>query len=152
MVNVISSNYDYCDGVVLKLPAGVVIDTIISPVSLNSSIGTVIPYTMVSKNTIFFGDSVRSGNGIFAGGEVITLICNTPSLPMMTNYTMYDDDFSTENPQDSIGGINKDIYSTDTLASIANQNVTQHQWNVTDLTTGNIVLQNQTVYNGTDSL
>ena len=150
LVNVISSNYDYCDGVVLKLPAGVVIDTIISPVSLNSSIGTVIPYTMVSKNTIFFGDSVRSGNGIFAGGEVITLICNTPSLPMMTNYTMYDDDFSTENPQDSIGGINKDIYSTDTLASIANQNVTQHQWNVTDLTTGNIVLQNQTVYNGTD--
>jgi hypothetical protein len=150
LVNVVSSNFDYCDGVVLKLPAGVVIDTIISPVSNNSSYTGAIPYSVVAKNTIFFGDSTRTGNGIFAGGEILELICNSPSLPMITNYTMYDDDFSTENPQDSIGGINLDIFSTDTLASIATQNVTQHQWNVTDLTTGNIVLQNQTIYNGVD--
>ena len=150
IVNVISSNYDFCDGVILTLPAGVVIDTIISPVSNNTSYTGAIPYTYISKNSIFFGDSLRTGNGIFAGGEDIVLICNTPNLPMQTNYYMFDDDFSVENPQDSIGGINKDISSSDTLTTIANQLVTQNQWNVTDVTTGNIVLQNQTIYNGVD--
>jgi hypothetical protein len=147
LVTVVSPNYDYCDGVVITLPAGVTIDTIISPVSLNSSIGTVIPYTYIAKNTIFFGDSARSGNGIFAGGEDIVFIINTPNLPIQTNYIMYDDNFGVEN---GYGGTLVDIFGTDTLTTIANQLITQNQWNVTDVTTGNIVLQNQTIYNGSD--
>ena len=142
-VNVVSPGYDYCDGVLLQVPAGITIDSIISPTSLNSSIGTVIPYTFNKlTNSIMFGNIARDSNGIFAGGEVITLTSHSaPSLPLITNYTMYDDGYAAPVV---------DITSSDTLTSIANQLVTQHQWNLTDLTTGNVVLQNQTIYSGAD--
>src|SRR5208283_824275 len=142
-VNVVSPGYDYCDGVLLKLPAGFTIDSIISPVSLNSSIGTVIPYTYNNvNNSIMFGNIARDSNGIFAGGEVITLTSHsTPVLPFITNYTMYDDGYAAPVV---------DITTSDTLASIANQLLTEHQWNLTDVTTGNVVLLNQTIYSGAD--
>jgi hypothetical protein len=147
LVNVVSPNYDYCDGVAIKFPSGIVIDSIFSPISNNT--GSAIPYTFNSStNTVFFGDSSRSQNGIFAGGEdiVIQVHPGTP-LPIITNYTMYDDNFGAMN---GYGGSLVDVSGTDTVSSVANQMVTQHQWNVTDLNTGTIVLKNQTIYNGVD--
>jgi hypothetical protein len=146
LVDVQSVNYDYCDGVEIKLPSSVIIDNIIAPISNNS--GSPIPYTFdKSSNSIFFGDSSRSQNGMFAGGEDIAIVINATTLPLLTNYTMYDDDFGSQN---GYGGSLVDVNGVDTLTTIANQMITQHQWNVTDLTTGNIVLQNQTVYGGVD--
>ena len=140
LVNVVSPGYDYCDGIILNLPINILIDSIYNPISNND--GSAIPYKYNSiTNTIFFGDSSRSTNGLFVGGEDIVLIVFVPTLPLITKYTMFDDDF-----QGSI----KDVNSTDTLNTIANQYVTQHQWNVTDLTAGNTILKNQTIYNNND--
>ncbi len=156
LVDVASPNYDYCDGIQIKLPAGVTIDTAYEPVSNNT--GTPIPFTLdrstntlfystISKDSLTSGDTTnRSTNGVFAGGEDIVVRVHG-SLPIVTHYTMYDDNYGDNN------GYYKglvDVSGTDTLNTIANQFVTQHQWNVTDLTGGNIVLQNQTIYSGLD--
>ncbi|MHB8578654.1 MAG: hypothetical protein ACYDA4_02195 [Ignavibacteriaceae bacterium] len=140
LVNVVSVDYDWCDGIQIKLPSNVVVDEILNPVSNNT--GGPIPYTFdKSTNSIFFGDSSRSANGVFAGGEDITILTHSNVLPIIANYTMYDDGY---------GHNIVDVSSTDTLTTIANKIITQHQWNVKDLTSGNIVLKNQTIINGQD--
>lgn len=140
LVNVVSVDYDWCDGVQIKLPSNIVIDSIIAPVSNND--GSVIGYTRDNAtNTIFFGDSVRDANGLFAGGEDITILTHSAVLPIMTSYNMFDDGY---------GGHIVDVASVDTLKTIANKIITQHQWNVKDMTTGSIVLQNQTILGGQD--
>ncbi|MDR3627255.1 MAG: T9SS type A sorting domain-containing protein, partial [Ignavibacteriaceae bacterium] len=135
-----SIDYDYCNGVILRLPANIIVDSIYNPISNNN--GSSIPYIYNKEaNTIFFGDSSRNGNGLFTGGEDITLKVDAPALPVITNYTMFDDAF---------GKSIVDVNGTCTITTIANQSLTQHQWNVTDLASGQIVLKNQTIYNNTD--
>jgi hypothetical protein len=157
LVDVQSPNYDYCDGVKIQLPAGVIIDEVFEPISNNS--GDPIPYTLdKSTNTIIFSsinpDSLMSGdstyrttNGDFAGGEDIQIQVHSVSLPLITNYTMYDDNWGDMNGY--YGGF-VDISGVDTLNSIANQVVTQKQWDVKDMTTGNTVVKNQTILEGND--
>jgi hypothetical protein len=157
LVDVESANYDWCDGVKLQLPAGLAIDSIYDVISNNT--GDVIPYTYdKNTNTLFYSvvdpDSLMSGDstyrtqgGVFAGGEDIQLLVHGATLPMVTNYDMYDDNFGAEN---GYGGKLVDVSGTDTLKTIANQVITQHQWNVTDTKTSTVVLKNQTIYGGTD--
>jgi hypothetical protein len=157
VVDVQSPNYDYCDGVQLKLPAGVVIDTVIAPVSNND--GSEIPVTLdrstntmiisaINKDSLLSGDSThRTTNGLFAGGEDIVVRVHSYTLPMVTNYSMYDDNWGDLNGY--VGGF-LDISGVDSLKTVAKQMVTQNQWNLTDVTTGKIVLKNQTLFSGKD--
>ncbi len=158
MVSVVSPNYDYCDGVKIQLPASVNVDSIYEPVSNNN--GNPIPYVYdKSTNTVIFStvnpDSLASGdstyrtqNGVFAGGEDIQISVHAPAtLPIIAKYTMYDDNWGDNNGY--YGGF-IDVNGVDTLTKINNQVITQHQWNVTDLTTGKVVLKNQTIYDGVD--
>ncbi len=152
MVDVESSNYDYCDGVELQLPSNITIESIIPPVSNND--GSVINYTFdAATNTIFFGDSSRSANGLFAGGEDIVILSRTPNVPIVTNYHMYDDNFGATYVDSANGfpfGKLVDVAGSTTIDKVENQIVTQKQWDVTDLTTGNKVLKNQTIIKGED--
>jgi hypothetical protein len=139
MLDLVSPDNDWVDGIELHLPANITIDSIYKPISNND--GSEIDYTYdQSTNTIFFGDSSRSGNGLFAGGEDIMLVSHTANLPIITNYTIYDDGY---------GGNIVDVTSSDTISAISTV-IIQKQWNVEDLTTGNIVLTNQTIYGGQD--
>ncbi len=156
MVDVASPNYDYCDGVQIKLPLSITIDTAFEPISNNN--GSSIPFTLdratntlfystINKDSLMSGDTTnRSTNGVFAGGEDIVIRVHG-SLPIITHYTMYDDNWGDNN--NYYGGL-IDVSGTDTLNTISSQLVTQHQWNVKDLTSGNVVLQNQTIYSGLD--
>ena len=153
-----SPNYDYIDGVKLQLPSGFVIDSVIAPVSGND--GSTIPYTYnkatntlvfstISPDSLIAGDSThRSQNGIFAGGEDIQIISKTATLPIITNYTMYDDNWGDVYGHGYYLGF-VDVNGVDTLNKISTV-LTQHQWNITDMTSGNIVVQNQTIYGGID--
>lgn len=158
LVDVVSPNYDYCDGVKIQLPAGVTVDTAYEPISNND--GSPIPYTFdKATNTFFYstinpdslihGDTTnRSTNGVFAGGEDILITVHPTKLPIVTNYTMYDDNWGDNNGY--YGGL-VDVSGTDTLTGpIVNKVVTQKQWSVKDLTTGKITLANQTILNGID--
>jgi hypothetical protein len=158
--DVVSPNQDFCDGISLKFPAGIIIDTTYSPTSNNT--GASIPFYLDrTTNTIFYGDSAvlssdttkRTGNGIFAGGEDIHVVVHPATVPMIINYTMYDDNFGATYVDSAQGyptGRLVDVTSADTVSTIANKIIIQHQWNVTDLTAGSLVLQNQTIYNGAD--
>ncbi len=142
LVSVVSVDQDFCDGIQIKFPAGLVIDSIFAPTSLND--GSAISYTYNSgTNTVTYGSMTgHSANGLFAGGEDIAVLSHgLPTLPLAMTYTMHDDGF---------GGGPIDVTGSDTLTSIATQLITQDQWNLTDLTTGNIVLKNQTIYGGVD--
>ncbi len=140
LVDVESPDFDYCDGVELKLPSNIIIDSIYKPISNND--GSEIEYTYnPATNSVFFGDSSRSQNGLFAGGEDIIITSKTANLPIITNYNMYDDNY---------GGGLIDVSGIDTVTTIANMTITQKQWNVKDLATGNDVIKNQTILSGKD--
>lgn len=139
IVNITSPDYDYCDGIKLKLPSNIKIDSIVAPIS--SWAGNEIGYTYDSTtNTIMFGNIARDSAGVFGGGEDIMLISHTANLPITANYTMYDDGY---------GGNIVDVNGSDTIKAIT-KIIIQKQWDVKDLTTGNVVLKNQTIYNGMD--
>ncbi len=157
-VNVISPNYDYCDGVKLILPPGVTIEKAYEPTSNNT--GSPIPFTLdKTTNTLFYstinpdslmhGDTTnRSTSGVFAGGEDIIVTVSPSTLPISVKYTMYDDNWGDNNGY--YGGL-VDVSGVDTVTGpIAQKIVFQNQWDVTDLTTGSIVLKNQTILSGTD--
>ncbi len=158
LVDVVAPNYDYCDGVQIKLPAGVVVDTAYEPVSNNT--GSPIPYTFdratntffystINKDSLISGDTTnRSTNGVFAGGEDIIITVHPLTLPFVANYTMYDDNWGDNNGY--YGGL-VDVSGVDTVKGpIVNKVVTQRQWDVTNMTTGKIALANQTIMNGQD--
>jgi len=163
-VNLVSSNYDYCDGVEIKLPAGVVIDSAYQPIS--NSDGSNIAYTydpttntlfysVVNKDSLINGDSTnRTGAGVFAGGEDILIIAHNVNLPLVTSYHMYDDNWGATYVDSANGfptGQLIDVAGSDTLSGpIASKIIVQHQWNVKDISTGLNVVQNQTIYNGVD--
>lgn len=160
LVNVVSPNADYCDGVKLTFPANIVIDKIYAPVSNNT--GNPIPYYFsASTNSIFYGDTAvlspdttkRTGNGVFAGGEDIVVTLHPGTVPMYINYTMYDDNFGATYVDSAQGfpfGNLVDISSVDTLPSIANKVLTQKQWDVNDLTKSTTPIKNQTILSGQD--
>jgi hypothetical protein len=160
LVDVQSPNYDYCDGVKLQLPAGVIIDSVYVPISNNT--GDPIPYILDrSTNTILFvadtsnpslitADTLnRTGAGVFAGGEDIQIQVHSVSLPLVTHYTMYDDNWG-----DQYGGNYViqavDVSGIDTIKTVASQIVTQNQWDVVDSTTHTTALKNQTILGGQD--
>jgi hypothetical protein len=141
MVDVQSVDYDWCDGVELKFPAGVTIDFISKPISGND--GSEISYTYnKTSNSIFFGDSSRSTGGLFAGGEEFVVRVHPATLPITIQYNMYDDNYG--------GGV-VDVSGTDSFnGPIADIITTQNQWDVKDVTTGNIVVKDQTIVGGKD--
>ncbi len=126
---------------------------------ISNNTGDVIPYTYdKNTNTLFYSvvnpDSLMSGDstyrtqgGVFAGGEDIELLVHGITVPAVTKYHMYDDNFGSVY---GYGGQLVDVSGTDTLTTIAKQVVTQQQWNVTNLKTNAIVLKNQTIYGGVD--
>ncbi len=155
---IVSSNYDYCDGILIKFPLNVVIDTAYRPTSNNT--GSPIPvFIFRSTNSIFFGNisvfnnptdsTLRTQNGVFTGGEDIIVTVQQSTFPIITDYDMYDDNFGSTN---GYGGKLVDVAGKDSVEGpIANKIVTQHQWNLTDLTNGNILMKNQTIYGNTDT-
>lgn len=161
IVDVQSSNYDYCDGVKLTFPAGITIDKINEPISNNT--GNPIPYYFdQATNTIFFGDTavqspdttLRTGNGVFAGGEDIQVTVHPATLPMLIHYTMYDDNFGATYVDSAAGfptGRLVDVSAVDTLVGpVASKIVVQKQWDVKNTTKGTIPVKNQTILNGQD--
>jgi hypothetical protein len=138
------------DGIKIVFPSGVTIDTAYYPISNND--GSQIPFTINrTNNYVFFGcdtcitsdPSSRTGNGKFYGGEDMIVIVHPPTVPMVTNYTIYDDG------SDTTGIV--DVNGVDTLMGpIADKVVTQKHWNVKDLTTGQVVITGQTILNGID--
>ena len=137
-------NGELADGIEIFLPSGVTIDTTYTPVSNYD--GSQIPFIINrTNNSIFYGDSSRSMNGRFAGGEDILVTVHPATVPMITNYIIYDSGYDSS--------IVVDVNGVDTLKGpLADKIVVQKQWNVKDITTDQSIAnaQGQTILDGVD--
>ena len=139
-----SPDFDFADGVKFEFPTGV---TINSAATIHCAVRGDDVNANISGTTVMWGDSSRSGFGCFSGGEKFVLNVNA-TLPIAVNYTIYDDNYGViySNP----GAVSKDAFGTINITSAASKKVTQNQWGLKDETLGKVVLDNQTVFGGTD--
>ena len=138
-LNLVSSDFDYADGLKLVLPVGV---TIISATkALSNNDGTLL-IPSISGNTISYGDTTHpfTRNGLFEGGETWDIMVSGAS-PITAQWKIFDDGYSN-GPVDASG--------TTTATTIGNATRLAKYWNVKDSVTNQMKLSNQGVINGID--
>jgi hypothetical protein len=138
-LNLVSSDFDYADGLKLVLPAGVTIISSTKPVSGND--GNPIAFS-IGGNTISYGDTTHpyTGNGLFAGGETWDVLVSG-AIPITTQWAIFDDGYGG-GPVDASG-------STSDTAIGALSRVAEY-WNMKDSSTSQVKLVNQSVVGGID--
>ena len=93
ILDLVSPDYNYAEGIELSFPPEIVINSAEGPDGISATIDE-------DANTVLFGNAVYdstdlTGAGAFAGGEVITVNVNTPTLPLDVDYIIYDDGWAT---------------------------------------------------------
>jgi len=140
VLNLDSPTGAWVDGVTLTLPAGL---TLVEAPVVHAGGGDVTPE--INGNVITYGlvNGEQTLEGVFHGGEVITLVVQSFTPPLGIDYVIHDDGYEANgNPIDAVGTAN--------ITEIGNYFVTQDHWNVRDVTTGQVVLEDQTIYDGVD--
>ena len=140
IVDIQSAVFSYADGIRLTFPPGVLIN---SALNFDAGNGSIEP--VINGNMIDFGNvnGEMTENGPFAGGETFKVNVSNFSLPLSVDYIIYDDAYGNTGSQINATG-------KVTISTINNKFVTQNQWNVKNLTTGQIKLANQTIIGGKD--
>jgi hypothetical protein len=157
VLDLVSPDYDYAEGVKLTFPAGIVINSASGPSGIMALINE-------SENSVLFGNEVQdstdlTGAGAFAGGELMTVNVNTPTLPLTVAFVVYDDGWAYLFCQDPANAATCDAYgiSDAVVVNAAGNCVISEEayvfksinrWNVKDLTINEVVLSDQTVVNG----
>lgn len=138
-----SSTFSWADGVSIVFPEGV---TILSAPSFEAGGGTVIPE--IVGNTINMGlvNGELTQNGIFHdGGESWSVFIATPTLPISVDWHVYDDGYIDASTPT---GVTLDAEGTFTITSIGSLARTAKYWNLRDVTTGALLLENQGIIGG----
>ena len=154
-----SPDYDYAEGVKLTFPPEIVINSATGPEGITALIDE-------SDNSVLFGNEVvdstdLTGAGAFAGGELMTVNVNTPTLPLTVAFVVYDDGWAYLFCQDPANAATCTAYGiSDAVVVNAAGNCviseeayafkTVKHWNVKDLTTDAVVLTDQTIVAGKD--
>ena len=129
---------NWIDGVLVTFPPGVVINS-----ADNTATRHVTSVIDAATNSILFGDNSVSGYGGFqGGGETLLINVNPPTLPMTIAYTIYDDGWAQVY---GYGGTTVDKSGTLTLTEMGYDFRTENHWNVRNVTTNEVVIENQTV-------
>lgn len=142
--NVISPDYDYCDGILLTFPPDV---------TINSASSSVCDYTIDNTaHTVMFGTTDTTGAGPFAGGEVVTVNISSFEPPLEIDYTMYDDGWAVGygEPYASLGGGIVHVDSSVTVSTIGYKFKSINYWNLADTTDNELILADQSIINGVD--
>ena len=144
-------DYDYSDGVFLKFPSEVEINS--AEVAVGGTYGTSFtPVIDQVENSVLWGCSDTTGDGEFLGGEVFTVNVNTPTLPLDVDYVVYDDGWATGygDPYASLGAGVVHAVGTCTITQESYAFKTEKYWNLRDVTLGTVLLEDQAVMNGKD--
>ncbi len=141
VLDLVSVDFDWADGITLKFPAGV---TVLDAPTFEAGGGPVNPQvinygdsTIVNMGLI---DHQYTGNGIFHGGEEWSFTVSA-DLPLTTDWHIYDDGY---------GGGPVDAEGSTLVTEVGNIMRLARYWNVEDLATSSIVLANQSVIDGID--
>ena len=138
-LDVIHHYYGWVDGVILTFPSNV---TIISSPSFEAGGGTIDPVIIGQEIHYGITDNSATGNGILHdGGEswTVTLESIEDKLPITVLWTAFDDGYA---------GGGDPLDGSTTVSEIGEAMRSADLWNVTDLATGNMVLQERNVVNG----
>jgi hypothetical protein len=140
-LDLVSATNAWCDGVTITFPANV---TILSMPSFEAGGGTIIP--VVTGNTITMGlvNGELTQNGIFHGGETWSVFIANPTLPLPVDWIVHDDGY-TDPPGPIV-----DATGTFTIQTIGSLARTAKYWNLRDVTTSTVLLENQSIIAGSD--
>ena len=137
----------WIDGLRIDLPADVTVNTW----SMSGSYGSYgtgqgqncvnMDGTLDELNSITFGDSARTGFGCIEGTVIVTVNVQPFVLPKTVGYAVYDDGYD---------GTVVDAEGTITLTELGYEFKSVSHWNVKDLTSGVVVLEDQKVVAGKD--
>jgi hypothetical protein len=134
-LNLVSVDDDYADGITLTFPVGT---TILSVPTFDAGNGTVA--SEIVGNVVNMGDITHpyTEDGPFAGGEEWVVNVQA-SLPISVDWTVYDDGY---------GGNPLDVSGTTTVTEAGFDTRVAKYWNLLDMNTNNLVLENQDILNG----
>lgn len=141
-----SPDFDYIDGVKLTFPDGIVINS--ASTVENCANGAVEP-GVIDGQTVMWGNNDTTTFGCFDGSQLLEVNINSFTLPLAIDYVLYDDGWATVDGQPFANGI-VNAEGTFEITEITHQFVTQNHWNVRDVETGEVVLEDQTVLGGID--
>jgi hypothetical protein len=152
ILDLVSPDYNYAEGVELTFPSNVKINSATGPEGITAIVDA-------DANTVLFGNAVHdstdlTGAGAFAGGEVMTVNIDVVTLPLDVDYVIYDDGWATLFCADPANQATCDAYGlTDAVVVNAEGTCTISEegyafksvnvWNVENTTTGQIVLDGQ---------
>jgi hypothetical protein len=136
-LDLVSPDFDYADGITLTFPAGV---TVLEAPSFDAGNGTIVP--QIVGNVVNMGNVHHeyTGNGPFAGGEEWSVVVQA-DIPLSVDWIIYDDGY---------GGGPVDAEGTTTTDTVGAKSRLAKYWNLEDVTTGTVKLENQSVVGGID--
>lgn len=139
-----SPDYAYCDGIELTFPAGVTI--------LSADVGGTYPTTpVIDGQTVTWGAEDTTENGPFHGGELLTVTVSGVILPLTVDYVMWDDGWGWLNMPNYGGtGEYKNAIGSVTITEETYYFRTENHWNLTNITTDDLLLEKQRVFGGID--
>ena len=141
LLNYDSPDFDWVDGVYLRFPDGVtVLEAPNFEAGNTGSAYSGIIAPEVIGNVVMLGDSNRTANGSFIGGEEWSIIVQA-EVPMDVYWKVYDDGY---------GGGPIDGEGITQVTTLGYASRTALYWNLRDVTTGEIKLENRSDINGTD--
>jgi hypothetical protein len=141
MLSYDSPDFDWVDGVKMTFPEGTVILSAPNFTTGNdgSNYSGIIAPEIIG-NVIMMGDSNRTGNGSFTGGETWSIII-TGAVPLDIDWKVYDDGY---------GGGPIDAEGTTTVTDVGFASRLALYWNLQDVTAGEMKLSDRSEINGTD--
>ncbi|MBK7500984.1 MAG: hypothetical protein IPI19_18370 [Ignavibacteriales bacterium] len=134
-LDLVSVDFDYADGILLTFPVGV---DILSVPDFEAGNGSIHP--VISGNSVILGDTSHpyTGNGPFAGGEEWSVLVQA-NLPLSVDWIVFDDGY---------GGGPIDAAGTTTVSAVGNASRLAKYWNLRDVTTSTVLLENQGIIGG----
>jgi len=142
LLDLVSVDFDWADGITLKFPAGV---TVLDAPGFDANNGHITPEVIsyAPDSTIVnmgFVNHEYTANGAFTGGEEWSILVSA-DLPITTDWIIYDDGY---------GGGPVDASGSTLVTELSNLERLARYWNVNDLTADKLVLAMQTNVNGID--
>ncbi|MCW9066260.1 MAG: hypothetical protein OQJ78_08170, partial [Ignavibacteriaceae bacterium] len=142
LLDLVSVDGDWADGITLKFYSGV---TILDAPAFEAGNGSINPQVISyapDSVIVNMGDVTHplSEDGPFIGGEEWSFTVQA-DLPITFDYQIYDDGWA---------GGPVDAFGSTTVTELGNATRLAKYWNIMDMTTSTVVLENQSVINGID--
>jgi hypothetical protein len=144
VLNLESVDFNWADGIRMTLPPGVTILSVPTFQALNhDAINSGLIEPIIDGNVIILGDTTHpySENGPFEGGEEWIIYVSPFTPPIDIDWKIFDDGYSG-GPLDEEG--------TTTVDEIGFLSRLAKYWNLQNVTTSSMLLENQSVIAGTD--